>query len=138
MTPDEFKAICEAYDKDSPEAEYLEGHPIFRMAADNDRLNKELEQLRAGWISVEAALPEAGKQVAVLRLNGTWDRGECSPIYFDGLPAWYMPEGPAPLEDCPYWTSLPDLPSKGCPLVGIPSKNAALIREGVAEVEDNK
>ncbi len=46
------------------------------------------------WISVDDDRPEAGERVAVLRKNGTWDRGELHPLFFDGLPAWFLPEGP--------------------------------------------
>lgn len=46
------------------------------------------------WIPVRAGLPEPGQQVVALRANGSFDRGEISPIWYDGLPGWYMPEGP--------------------------------------------
>lgn len=45
--------------------------------------------------------PKAGQRVVVWRSNNTWDRGEYSPIYFDGLGAWFMPEGPVP---CSSWS----------------------------------
>ena len=59
------------------------------------------------WISVEDELPEPGKQVIILRKNGTWDRGECNPIFFEGLPAFYLPEGPLMTDDVTYWMPLP-------------------------------
>jgi len=70
-----------------------------------------------GWISVEERLPEPGMQVAALRSNGTWDRASCNPIYFEGLAAWYLPEGPTPCgswQDAglyvTHWMPLPEPP----------------------------
>lgn len=62
------------------------------------------------WVSVEDRLPEPGEQVIGLRPNKTWDRCECNPIYFEGLPCWYMPEGPR--DDITHWMPLPEPPKK--------------------------
>lgn len=69
-------------------------------AAGNKHAPKLLKRIDAalatpdGWVAVSERLPEPGEQVIARRCNGTWDRAECNPIYFDGLPAWYLPEGP--------------------------------------------
>ena len=47
----------------------------------------------------EEGLPPHGAPVICKRKNGTVDRGEISALYFDGLPAWYMPEGPVMTDD---------------------------------------
>jgi len=63
------------------------------------------------WISVEDRLPEAAQQVAVLRINKTWDRGEYAPLYFAGSPAWYLPEGPLPSDSVTHWMPIPEPPT---------------------------
>lgn len=65
--------------------------------------------LTTAWISIEVQHPEPGEQVLAMRRNGTWDRAEIAPMYFDGLDGWYMPEGPVLLEDCPFWCRPPKL-----------------------------
>lgn len=50
--------------------------------------------IRPSWIRVEDRLPEDGVHVFVRRRNKFCERAELSSLYFDGLPAWYLPEGP--------------------------------------------
>jgi len=50
--------------------------------------------IRPSWIRVEDSLPEDGVHVFVRRRNKFCERAELSSLYFDGLPAWYLPEGP--------------------------------------------
>ena len=45
MTPEEFKKICKEFDASPEDASWDEGHPIFQLAQDNDKL---CERLRAG------------------------------------------------------------------------------------------
>ena len=64
------------------------------------------------WISVKDRFPEAGQQVVALRANKSWDRAEFAPLYFDGLPAWYLPEGPTTLDVVTHWMPLPEPPEE--------------------------
>ncbi len=50
--------------------------------------------IRPSWIRVGDSLPEDGVHVFVRRRNKFCERAELSSLYFDGLPAWYLPEGP--------------------------------------------
>lgn len=84
-----------------------DGHAISRLEDLLGAVSAAIAVIkRKQWVHYSEGLPEAGLQVAVQRKNGTWDRGEIAPIYFDGLPGWYMPEGPIPVEDAPYWIDL--------------------------------
>lgn len=47
--------------------------------------------IRPSWIRVEDSLPEDGVHVFVRRRNKFCERAELSSLYFDGLPAWYLP-----------------------------------------------
>ena len=62
---------------------------------------KALEQ--SEWVKCGDGYPEAGQRVVVVRRNGSWDRSEYAPIYFDGVGAWYLPEGPTLTKDVLYW-----------------------------------
>ena len=76
-------------------------------------LRGAVETLRGyQWIPVSERHPEAGIQVVVRRVNGTWDRGEIAPMWFDGLGGWYLPEGPTMFEDAPFWFPLPPAPDE--------------------------
>ena len=61
---------------------------------------------RPSWVSVRHSLPEDGVHVFVKRRNKFCERAELSSLYFDGLPAWYLPEGPTPADtdvDVTHW-----------------------------------
>ena len=68
------------------------------------------------WIRVEDRLPEDGVHVFVRRRNKFCERAELSSLYFDGLPAWYLPEGPVfvlklgqPIQrDVTHWMYIPE------------------------------
>lgn len=75
-----------------------------------NRQYREIESLKASpWISVEDRLPEDAVHVFVKRRDRFCDRAELSSIYFDGLPAWYLPEGPtmAVGGDVTHWMPIP-------------------------------
>ena len=61
------------------------------------------------WIRVEDSLPEDGVHVFVKRRNKFCERAELSPLYFDGLPAWYLPQGPTLVDDydVTHWMYIP-------------------------------
>ena len=73
--------------------------------------------IRPSWIRVEDSLPEDGVHVFVRRRNKFCERAELSSLYFDGLPAWYLPEGPvlvlgggrqARHRDVTHWMYIPE------------------------------
>ena len=73
--------------------------------------------LAPSWIRVEDSLPEDGVHVFVRRRNKFCERAELSSLYFDGLPAWYLPEGPvlvlgggrqARHRDVTHWMYIPE------------------------------
>lgn len=96
---------------------YLEscGDKCHGYISDIDELLEELESLKASpWISVEDRLPEDAVHVFVKRRDRFCDRAELSSIYFDGLPAWYLPEGPtmAVGGDVTHWMPIPAIKAK--------------------------
>jgi len=68
---------------------------VHRLESERKKLEAEIEALQNPWVSVEDDLPDAGNFVIVRRDNGIFERSEINSLYFDGLPAWYLPEGPA-------------------------------------------
>lgn len=87
------KAVCQACEDAAAIVERWESSTLATSTL-AELVRESCRHPQQGWVSVEERLPEPGVQVIARRANGTWDRAECNPIYFDGLPAWYMPEGP--------------------------------------------
>jgi|SaaInlStandDraft_2_1057019.scaffolds.fasta_scaffold13735_4 hypothetical protein len=114
---------------------YDQMHIINRASNELESLIKECEEqvtslqestrdlrtvrpfLAPSWIRVEDSLPEDGVHVFVRRRDKFCERAELSSLYFDGLPAWYLPEGPVfalgwdiPTQrDVTHWMHIPEV-----------------------------
>jgi DUF438 domain-containing protein len=59
MTPEEFNKICKEFDSAPDDHGWDEGHPIFCLAQENDKLKERLPKLMAHNNNLKLALESA-------------------------------------------------------------------------------